>query len=87
MHRTPVAPFAWVRSPLDANALVARLERLLGLGVHIGTVEEHGRRILELVIFDEIANLELEITLQMYRKRVNRLDERLHEFWQRQELP
>jgi hypothetical protein len=31
--------------------------------------------------------LELEIALPMYRERVNRLDERLHEFRQRQELP
>ena len=56
-----------VRSPLDANALVRRLDRILGPGVHLGAVEEHGRRILELVISDEIANLELEIALQMYR--------------------
>jgi hypothetical protein len=76
-----------VRGPLNANALVTRLERLLGPGVHIGAVEEHGRRILELVISDEIANLEIEIALQMYREQVNRLDERLHEFRQRQELP
>ena len=54
---------------------------------HLGAVEEHGRRILELVISDEIANLELEIALQMYRERVDRLDERLHEFRQSQELP
>ena len=52
-----------VRGLLDANALVGRLDRLLGPGVHLGTVEEHGRRILELVISNEIANLELEITL------------------------
>ena len=64
-----------VRGPLDANALVDRLERLLGLGVHLGVVEEHGRRILEVVISDEIANLELKITLQMYRERVDRSDE------------
>ena len=76
-----------VRGPLDANALVRRLDRLLGPGVHLGAVEEHGRRILELVISDEIANLELEIALQMYRERVDRLDERLHEFKQSQELP
>ena len=76
-----------VRGPLDANALVARLERLLGPGVHIGAVEEHGHHILELVISDEIANLELEIALQMYRKHVNHLGERLHEFRQSQELP
>ena len=76
-----------VHSPLDANALVGRLDRLLGPGVHLGAVEEHGRRILELVISDEIANLELEIALQMYRERVDRLDERLHEFRQSQELP
>jgi hypothetical protein len=31
--------------------------------------------------------LELEIALQMYRDRVNRLDECLHEFRQSQELP
>ena len=71
-----------VRDPLDANALAGRLDRLLGHGVHLGTVEEHGRRILKLVIFDEIANLELEIALQMYRERVDRLDECLHEFRQ-----
>ena len=76
-----------VCGPLDANALVRRLDRLLGPGVHLGAVEEHGRRILELVISNEIANLELEITLQMYRERVDRLDERLHEFRQSQELP
>ena len=71
-----------VRGPLDANVLVGRLDRLLGLGVHLGAVKEHGRRILKLVIFDEIANLELEIALQMYRERVDRLDECLHEFRQ-----
>ena len=76
-----------VRGPLDANALVGRLDRLLGPGVHLGAVEEHGRRILELVISDEIANLELDIALQMYRECVDRLDERLHEFRQSQELP
>ncbi|KAE8800870.1 hypothetical protein D1007_23580 [Hordeum vulgare] len=76
-----------VRGPLDANALITRLDRLLGLGVHLGTVEEHGRRILELVISDEIANLELEIALQMYREHVNPLDERLQEFMCSQELP
>ena len=76
-----------VHGLLDANALVGRLDRLLGPGVHLGAVEEHGRRILELVISDEIANLELEIALQMYRERVDRLDERLHEFRQSQELP
>ena len=76
-----------VRGPLDANALVRRLNCLLGLGVHLGAVEEHGHRMLELVIFNEIANLELEIALQMYRERVDHLDERLHEFRQSQELP
>ena len=75
-----------VRGPLDANALVRRLDRLLGPGVHLGAVEEHGHRILEVVISNEIANLELEIALQMYRERVDRLDERLHEFRQSQEL-
>ena len=75
-----------VRGLLDANALVGRLDRLLGPGVHLGTVEEHGRRILELVTSDEIANLELKISLQMYRERVDRLDERMHEFRQSQEL-
>ena len=55
-----------VRGPLDANALVRRLDRLLGQGVHLGAVEEHGRRVLEVVISDEITNLELEIALQMY---------------------
>ena len=76
-----------VRSPLDANVLVGRLEHLLGPGVLLGAVEEHGRRILELVISDEGANLELEIALQMYREHVDHLDERLHEFRQSQELP
>ena len=76
-----------VRGPLSANTLVGRLDCLPGPGVHLGAVEEHGRRILELVISDEIANLELEIALQMYRERVDRLDERLHEFRQSQELP
>ena len=76
-----------VCGPLDANALVRRLDRLLGPGVHLGAVEEHGHCILELVIFDEIPNLELEIALQMYRERVDCLDERLHEFRQSQELP
>ena len=52
-----------VRGPHNANALFGRLDRLLDLGVHLGAVEEHGRRILELVISDEIANLELEIAL------------------------
>ena len=66
----------------DATAMF-----LLGPGVHLGAVEEHGRRILELVISDEIANMELEIALQMYREPVDRLDERLHEFRQSQELP
>ena len=76
-----------VCGPLDANVLVCRLDGLLGPGVHLGAVEEHGRHILELMIFDEIANLELEIALQMYREHVDRLDERLHEFRQSQELP
>ena len=76
-----------VCGPLDANALVRRLDRLLGPGVHLGAVEEHGHHILELVISNEIANLELEIVLQMYRERVDSLDERLHEFRQSQELP
>ena len=49
------------------------------------TVSHH--HILELVISDEIANLELEIALQMYREHVVRLDERVHEFRQSQELP
>ena len=74
------AAFLLVHGPLDANALVRRLDRLLGPGVHLGAVEEHGRCILELVISDEIANLELEMALQMYRERLDRLDERLHEF-------
>ena len=52
-----------VRSRLDANALVGRLDRLLGPGVHLGAVEEHGRHILELVNSDEIATLELKIAL------------------------
>ena len=76
-----------VRGPLDANALVRRLDRLLGPGVHLGAVEEHGRRILELVISDEIANLELEIALQMYRERFDHLDECLQKFRLSQELP
>ncbi len=75
-----------VRGPLDANTLAHRLDRLLGPGVQLGAVEEHDHRILELVISDEIANLELEIALQMYRERADRLDERLHEFRQSQEL-
>ena len=75
-------PVRLVRGPLDANTLVGRLDHLLGRGAHLGAVEEHGRRILELVISDEIANLELEIALQMYRERVDRLDERVHEFRQ-----
>ena len=66
---------------------VGRLDLLLGPGVHLGAIVEHGRRILELVISDEIANLELEIVLQMYHECVDRLDERLHEFRQSQELP
>ena len=74
------APVLLVRGLLDANALVRRLDRLLGPGFHLGAVEEHGRRILKLVISYEIANLELEITLQMYRERDDHLDERLHEF-------
>ena len=76
-----------VRGPLDVNALVRTLDRLLGPGVHLGAVQEHGRCILELVISDEIANLELEIALQMYHKHVDCLDEHLHEFKQSQELP
>ncbi|KAE8789569.1 hypothetical protein D1007_36214 [Hordeum vulgare] len=76
-----------VRDPLDANSLVTRLDRLLYPGVHVGSVEEHGRRILEMVISEEIANLELEITLQMYRGRVVHLDEPMHEFRKSQELP
>ena len=76
-----------VRGSLDANALVGRLDHLLGPDVHLGIVEEHGHRILEVVISDEIANLEPKIALQMYRERVDRLDERLHEFRQSQELP
>ena len=76
-----------VRGPLDANALVGRVNRLLGLGAHLDAVEEHGLRILEGVISDEIANLELEIAIQMYRERVDHFDERLHEFRQSQELP
>ena len=76
-----------VRGALDANALIRRLDRLLGLGVHLGAIEEHGCRILELVISDEIANLELEIALQMYGERVDLLDECLHKFRQSQELP
>ena len=64
----------------NTNVLVRRIDRLLAPGVHLGAVEEHGRRILELVISDEVANLELDIAPQMYHKRVDRLDERLHEF-------
>ena len=55
-----------VRGPLDANALVARPDHLLWPGVHLGIVEELGRRFFELAISDEIAKLELEIVLQMY---------------------
>ena len=40
-----------------------------------------------MVISDEIASLELEIVLQLYRERVNRMDERLTEFRHNQELP
>ncbi|KAE8789567.1 hypothetical protein D1007_36212 [Hordeum vulgare] len=76
-----------VCGPLNTNSLVARLNRLLYPRVHVGSLEEHGHRILELVISEEIANLELEITLQMYRERVVRLDERVHEFSKSQELP
>ena len=76
-----------VRGLLDANRLVGRLDRLLGPGVHLGAVEEHVRRVLEVVISDEIANLEVEIMLPMYHEHVDRLDERLHEFTQSQELP
>ena len=76
-----------VRGLLDANALVGRLDSLFGPGVHLGAVEEHGCHILELVISVEIANLELESMLQMYREHVSRLDECLHEFRQSQELP
>ena len=75
-----------VCSLLNANALVGRLDRLLGPGLHLSALEQHVRRILEVVISDEIANLELEIALQMYRERVDRLDKRLHEFRQSQEL-
>ncbi|KAE8787791.1 hypothetical protein D1007_38262 [Hordeum vulgare] len=57
--------------PLDANALVTKLNHLLVRGVHLGIVGEHGRPILELVISNEIANLELEIALQIYRERVD----------------
>ena len=39
------------------------------------------------MISDEIDNLELEIAFQMYRERVDCLDERLHEFRQSQEIP
>jgi hypothetical protein len=75
-----------VRGLLDANALVTRLERLLGPGDHPCAVEEHGHRILELMISDEIASLELKMALQMYRERVNCLDKRMYEFRYRQEL-
>ncbi|KAE8804320.1 hypothetical protein D1007_19737 [Hordeum vulgare] len=88
-HRTVRMGFSLrlVCGPLDANMVVARLDPLLGPGVHLGAVEEHGRRILELVISEEIANLELEIVLQMYNERVNHLDKRPHKFRQSQELP
>ncbi|KAE8804319.1 hypothetical protein D1007_19736 [Hordeum vulgare] len=88
-HRTVRMGFSLrlVCGPLDANMLVARLDHLLGPGVHLGAVEEHDRRILELVISEEIANLELETVLQMYNERVNHLDERPHKFRQSQELP
>ncbi|KAE8818712.1 hypothetical protein D1007_03530 [Hordeum vulgare] len=76
-----------IRSPLDANRLVGRLERLLGPGVQGGAVEENGLCIFEIVISEEIASLELVITLQLYRKHVNRMDEHLTEFRQSQELP
>ena len=74
-----------VCDPLDANALVARLIQLLCPGAHLGAVEEHGHRILELVISDEIANLDLEIVLQMYHEHVDCLNECLHEFRQSQD--
>ena len=76
-----------VRGSLDANALVGRLDRILGPGVHLGAIEDHGRRIPELVISNEIVNLELEIALQMYRERGDHLDECVHEVRQRQALP
>ncbi|KAE8815980.1 hypothetical protein D1007_06519 [Hordeum vulgare] len=75
-----------VRGPLDANALVARIDRLIGPGVHLGVVEEHDRLVLDLAISDEIINLELEIALQIYRERLDLLDKRLHELRQSQEL-
>ncbi|KAE8820995.1 hypothetical protein D1007_01026 [Hordeum vulgare] len=73
-------------APLDANGLVGRLERLLCLGVQQGVVEEIGSHILEMVISDKIASLELEIALQLYHKRVNRLNKCLAEFRHSQEL-
>ncbi|KAE8772279.1 hypothetical protein D1007_55753 [Hordeum vulgare] len=76
-----------VLGPLDANGLVSRLELLLGRGVQQGAIEENGRLILEMVISDKIANLELEIVVQIYRERVNHMDERVTEFTQSQELP
>ncbi|VAI76952.1 unnamed protein product [Triticum turgidum subsp. durum] len=76
-----------VRAPLNANTLVSRPERLLGLGVTSDEVEQHGRQILEVVISDEIDSLELEIALQQYYECINSLDERLYEFNHNQEFP
>ncbi|KAE8768119.1 hypothetical protein D1007_60439 [Hordeum vulgare] len=75
-----------VHGLLDANAVVARLDHLLGLGVHLGTVEEHDHHILKLVISDEMANLEIEIAPHMYHECVDCLDKLQHEFRQSQEL-
>ncbi|KAE8804789.1 hypothetical protein D1007_19205 [Hordeum vulgare] len=76
-----------VRGPLDANGLISRLERVPGAGVLPGVVEENSHRILEMVISNEIASLEVEIALQLYHERVNRMDECLKEFRQSQEIP
>jgi hypothetical protein len=52
-HAIRMVRAVWlVRGPLDANALVARLDYLLSPVVHLGAVEEHGCRILELVSSD-----------------------------------
>lgn len=76
-----------VRAPLNANTLVARLERLLGLDVTSGEVEQHGLHVLEVVISDEIDSLGLEIALQQYCEYINSLDKRLYDFSHKQEFP
>ena len=90
MHRTTAAPFTWVPPFALSAARSMRTSWLVGSAATLAqvstAVEEHGRRILEVVISDEVTNLELDIALQMFRERVDRLDERMHEFRQSQEL-